>query len=59
ILNTHRIKVIFFSLRDIPPSQLISLIEKIAAFKIIIRLVPEGENVIMGSKTIIAKDDVH
>jgi len=58
ILNTHRIKVIFFSLRDIPPSQLISLIEKIAAFKIIIRLVPEGENVIMGSKTIIAKDGV-
>ncbi|MGB4293493.1 MAG: glycosyltransferase [Bacteroidales bacterium] len=59
IINIHRIKVIFFSLRDLPLSQLISHIEKISALKITIRLVPEGENVITGSKTIIAKDSVY
>ena len=45
IIRSKRIKEVIFALRDISASQLISIIEEIADFKIKTRLVLEGENV--------------
>jgi len=47
IIRLKRIKEVIFSLRDISASQLISLMEELAGLKLKIRLVPEGEKIIL------------